>query len=128
MSIWYKSKINFSSDLTKEFFQFVATKRQNVKLKGEVLKKHSALQGFYTLQPNNVNGRPHWSNKQYAIWYIPPCSEISHAAWMIGNKRDVGKHFGYLHSADDVAEPQMVTTWQANHHPNPKHDIIVYKF
>ena len=93
-----------------------------------MLKKHPALQGTYTLQPNNVNGRSHWSYKQWAIWYIPPCLEITLARWMIGDKKYVGKNLGYEYSADDVAEPQMVTTWQANHHPNPKHDIIVYKF
>ena len=90
-----------------------------------MLKKHSALQGFYNLQPNNVNGRSHWSNKQYAIWYIPPCLKITHATWMIGNKRDVGKNFGYLHSADDVAEPQEVTTWHYNYNHDNKGNIIV---
>ena len=45
---------------------------------------------------------------------------------MIANKRDVGKALAHLYSADDVAEPQMVTTWQANY--NIKGDIIVYKF
>ena len=42
---------------------------------------------------------------------------------MIGNKKDAGKNNGYLHSKDDVAEPQEVTTWQDGYYP--KCDIIV---
>ena len=93
-----------------------------------MLKKHPALQGTYTLQPNTVNGRSHWSNKHFAIWYIPPCLEITYYRWMIANKRDVGKALAHLHSAEDVAEPQMATTWHSNHYDYIKGDIIVYKF
>ena len=84
-------------------------------LKGEALHSGASnAQGIYILQPNIVNGKTFWLNKngQRAIWYLSKGLSMRRSRWGIGHPEDFGKAYGWVASPDDVAEPQETTTWE----------------
>ena len=82
-------------------------------LKGDAFKSLSNRQGIYILQPNIVNGKTCWFNRNgYAIWYLPKDSSKKRTRWVIGLRKDLGQKLGSISSPNDVAEPQEATTWE----------------
>ena len=61
-------------------------------LDGDVKNMHSNRQGNYTLAEGLVNGFPYWNQQdgKYAIW------SYWSSRWMVGQKKDLGKTFGYI--------------------------------
>ena len=108
------SKLLSTSDLF--LFAEQSQRQINVTLKGEAFtsKCLSNAQGIYILQPNIVNGKTHWFNKngQFAIWYLPKGSSKRTTRWIIGKREHLSQTKGCIISPDDVAEPQEATTWK----------------
>ena len=111
--------------MTSNLFPFAEQSQRpgliHVTLKGEALTTcfiHNVgvigLQGIYILQPNSVNGKTWWFNKngQSAIWYVPKGVSIRGNRWGIGHHAELGQAIGFIASPDDVTEPQEATTWK----------------
>ena len=80
-----------------------------VTLKGEAKNAQSSVVGTYVLEPKPENSKPHWL--QYdgsnAIWY-----DSKYGDWNIGSQDNLGSDKAKIYSDDDVAGPQVATTWQ----------------
>ena len=79
----------------------------NVTLKGEAKVAQSSKAGIYTLGPDLVNGKSHWLQDpgSNAIWY-----DKRFENWKIGS--NLGSSSASIISYDDVAGPQVATTWK----------------
>ena len=81
-----------------------------VTLKGQAQNSQSSAAGTYVLEPKPENGKSHWLqyNGSNAIWY-----NSKYGGWTIGPQDDLGtSDEALIYSGDDVAGPQVATTWQ----------------
>ena len=80
-----------------------------VTAKGEAKDTQSSRAGIYVLGPNPVNGKPHWlqNSSSHAIWY-----DNENGDWNIGPPKNLGSDEAEIYSPDDVAGPQVATTWK----------------
>ena len=80
-----------------------------VTLKGEAKVTQSSRAGIYVLGPDLVNKRLHWLQDpgSNSIWY-----DDKNENWMIGSQNDLGTITGGIYSYNDVAGPQLATTWK----------------
>ena len=81
-----------------------------VTAKGEAKNTQFSRAGIYLLGPNPVNGKPHWlqnSSSSNAIWY-----DDKNGDWNIGPIKNLGTDKAKIYSPDDVAGPQVATTWK----------------
>ena len=80
-----------------------------VTLKGEAKVAQSSMAGIYVLGPDLVNRRLHWLQDpgSNSIWY-----DDKNENWMIGPKKNLRSSIGSIHSKNDVAGPQLATTWK----------------
>ena len=76
-----------------------------VTAKGEAKDTQSSRAGIYILGPNPVNGKPYWlqNSSSNAIWY-----DDKQGRWHIAPLLSSG----WIYSPDDVATPQVATTWK----------------
>ena len=97
-----------------------------VKLKNDALTQQGYRQGTYHFS-STVNGRPSWTSKSRAIWYVPQYKD-----YRIGNLKDIGSTVGGITAFEnnEVDDPQHIVSWKYNKDnewvsPNEKNDIIV---
>ena len=113
-------------------FNLIAGKNDNpskliVTLKGEVKDAQPNMAGTYVLEPKPENGKSHWL--QYdgsnAIWY-----DSKYGDWNIGHQDNLGSAKASIYSVEDVAGPQVATTWQYLNGKQfiPSDDIFVDTF
>ena len=55
------------------------------------------LQGTYLLS-TTVNGKPSWTNGDYAIWFLP-----SNGNWVIGLLNEIGQDLAYIYASNDFS-------------------------
>ena len=86
----------------------------SVTLKGGAFKSSSGEQGIYILQPNSVNEKTWWlqKNGQFAIWHLPKGLSKRGNRWVLGTQKYLGQARGFMASPDDVPKPQEATTWK----------------
>ena len=79
-----------------------------VTLKGEAKVAQSSMAGIYVLGPDLVNRRLHWLQDpgSNSIWY-----DDKKGTWNIATQNDLGSDYAYIYSDNDVAGPQVATTW-----------------
>ena len=79
-----------------------------VTAKGEAKDTQSSRAGIYVLGPNPVNGKPHWlqNSSSNSIWY-----DDKKGNWNIAHQDNLGSGIGGIYSNNDVAGPQVATTW-----------------
>ena len=79
-----------------------------VTLKGEAKVAQSSRAGIYVLGPDLVNGKSHWLQDpgSNSIWY-----DDKKGTWNIATQNDLGSDYAYIYSDNDVAGPQVATTW-----------------
>ena len=58
----------------------------------------SLLQGIYKISATVVNGKPSWTSKSKAIWYI---REKKH--WLIGNLDDLGDNLAFIFAINEYS-------------------------
>ena len=79
-----------------------------VTIEGEAkeFKVSSKLLGIYVLGPTSINGKSHWRQESgsNAIWY-------GEQGWVIGPQDASHYISSSFISFDDVASPQLATTW-----------------
>ena len=82
-----------------------------VRLKGIVLKFYSKFEGIYVLRTEIVNDHSHWVHESglFAIWTY--YEEGRPYEWIVGDLKDLGRENGVIITNDDVASPQLATTW-----------------
>ena len=110
-------------------FSFIASLcgSLRVKLKNEALTQQSYWQGSYQFSLT-VNGRPSWTSKSRAIWYVPQFKD-----YRIGHLKDIGATRGGITASenDEVADPQHIMYWKYHKDgdgwvsPTEESDIIV---
>ena len=82
-------------------------------LRNDLLTMRGSCQGTYQLA-NTVNGKPSWTNGDYAIWFLP-----SNGNWVIGLLNEIGQDLAYIYAGNDFSgltaiENQWKSEW------NPK--------
>ena len=70
----------------------------NVNLCCVVNNTYGFLNGNYTKEPLNVNGKPSWNNDVNAIWYIQ-----SDNNWLIGPLSEIGNNTAYIFASNDFS-------------------------
>ena len=91
-------------------FSFIASQCGclKVKLKNDAFTQQKSWQGTYQ-SSSTVNGRPSWTSKSQAMWYVPQFKD-----YRIGHLKDIGSTNGGIATSenDELIDPQHAVSWK----------------